>query len=84
MNENGYKTHHFCYYCKRYNPDPGKSTLTDKQGCKYWPRRYIHNKTQQEETSPIAALRGLISPLRQSQLVIPQLILNLCAVSIST
>jgi hypothetical protein len=41
-------------------------------------------KIDQAEVSPISALKGLITPLMQSQLVIPQLILNLFAVSITT
>ncbi len=83
----------FCYFCKRYNHPQEKccariqenQPCTDKQGRKYWPRQYtMSNKPQQREISPISALTGFVEPLMQSPLVIPQLIVNLCVVSLAT
>ncbi len=90
MNYN--RNRQFCYFCKRYNSWQECRTriqenqpCTGKQGRKYWPKRYASNEeTQQREISPISALAGFVAPLMQSPIVIPQMLLNLCVVSLAT
>jgi hypothetical protein len=87
-----YKHQILCYYCKRFNhrQDKCRTQIQDKQPCtdsrgrKYWPKRYTGEEMTQVMASPISALTSYVTPLRGSQAVLPQLILNLCLASLMT
>jgi hypothetical protein len=91
MNRNKYKNCYFCHYCKKHNhrheeckiQQQDNQPCTDAQGCKYWLKRYKQEEQTQKATTTISALKGLMTPLIQSPLVIPQLIQNLDMVSIA-
>ena len=82
INDN--RNRQFCYVCKRYNHRQEEcrtriqenQPCTDKQGQKYWPKRYTTSKSPQGEISPISALTGFLAVLTENPMVIPKLILN--------
>jgi hypothetical protein len=66
---------------------------TDNKGRKYWPKqyideemakRYINGPKAQGPISPISALQNYVTPLKGSQSVVTQIILNLCLAPLTT
>jgi len=91
MNNNGNRQ--FCYFCKWYNHGQEEcctrmqenQPCMNRQGRGYWPKRYAaEEEARQGEVSPILALSGFVEPLMQNPMVIPQLLLSLCMVSLTT